>query len=108
MTKERMVPASWLEARDRKIEELEAQDQRWQNGVNALLREHKPYGEAEIFAVGWGTRTRDFYCERCRMTWPCRTFNDLRALYANAHEWSSGKVAYAPLKLHPIEEEEST
>lgn len=103
-----MVPQSWLDARDRRIAELEAQDQRWRDEIDLFIAEHgRPYPDqgssSRTFATGWATHTVRWWCSECRTPWPCKTFNRLRSIFGVAHEWKPDTVPYAPMELHLAE-----
>lgn len=96
------APSSWVEERDRKIEEQAETIEAFKDGINALIDSHEPRMDAsarEHVHPGWDSDRIVFYCKRCSTQWPCRTVNDLRALYGTATGWEPATVPYAPLTL---------
>lgn len=96
---------------DTKVAEQAAVIERYSEGINALIDSHAPRMDAnarEHVHPGWSDRAIDFYCERCRVAWPCPTVNDLRALYGTATNWEPATRPYEPLRLHLSEKPEPT
>lgn len=95
-----------LASRDRKIEEQKAVIERYSEGINDLIDSHAPRVDAsarEHVHPGWSDREITFYCERCRVSWPCPAIHDLRALYGKATDWEPATRPYEPLTLRLTE-----
>lgn len=69
-------------------------------GIEQLLKPHKPYPDPWAIRPGNSAEQIHFYCERCRTPWPCQVFNDLRWLYGEVNDWPQASRPYERLTLH--------
>lgn len=74
--------------------------QTFEQGIERLMRPHRPYQDEWPLRPGNSYTRVSFYCEKCRTPWPCDMFNDLRSLYGEVNEWPPATRPYEPLVLH--------
>ena len=95
-----------IASRDEEIERLKDVVERYSEGINDLIDSHAPRMDAsarEHVHPGWSNKTISFYCERCRVAWPCPAIHDLRTLYGKATKWEYALRPYEPLTLRLAE-----
>lgn len=71
-------------------------------GIEKLMGSHTPYPDPTAIRPG-NTRDVPFYCERCRVPWPCPTFEELRWLFKNLYEENPSVEPYDRLVLRQAE-----